>query len=114
MVMVPTTFTVDVITTPGTEDIKLNIAPVIPTGTKVIISSTGIVNNGAKPRYASAKKLIVLDHTFVSGSSIKDAYEAVFGTIPATGAKVGFTCKTVNTADGVSSGLGITSSIAAI
>jgi hypothetical protein len=94
------TFTVDIDATPGTEDITVNVGTAIAAGTKVIIKSTGPVKPGRQPVYGNTKTITVLDHTFVSGGSIKTAYLAVFPTFPPTGTKVGFTAKEIGTDDG--------------
>ena len=96
-----TSFSVDIVTTPGTEDINLNITPGIDTNNKLVVFSTGPVNPGAKPSFNKATIITVLDHSFVSGGSIKSAYINVFGTMPATGVKAGFMAKTVTVAQGI-------------
>jgi hypothetical protein len=94
------TFTVDIDATPGTEEISVNVGTAIAAGTKVIIKATGVIKSGRKADYMKTKTITVLDHTFVSGGSIKTAYLAVFPTFPPTGKRVGFTAKEITVADG--------------
>ena len=105
---------VDIVSTPGTEDIKLNISPAIGAGQKVVVTSTGIVNPGAKPNFSKAKIIAILDHTFESGDSIKTGYQNIFGTLPGTGAKAGFTTKFITIADGQAGPEQVTTSVGTV
>ena len=114
MIGYASSMTVDVETTPGTEDIKLNISPAIGAGQKVVVCSTGIVKPGTKAKFASAKIIAILDHTFVSGGSIKTGYLNIFGSLPATGQKAGFTTKFITIADGQAGPVQVTTSVGTV
>ena len=93
-------FTVNAVTTPGTEDIKVNLSPAIDAGTMVQVIASRILAPGRKPQEKDMRHIGVIDHTFVSGGSIKDMYIAKFGIMPGTGDKVRFQIKATNIADG--------------
>ena len=96
-----TSFYVNAVTTPGTEDMKVNLSPAINTGTKVIIYATPILGRAVtyvKPSWY--RKVAVLDHTFVSGGSIKTEYLSIFKMLPGTGQRVAFKMKAVDITSG--------------
>jgi len=84
------TFSVDVTTTPGSEDISLNISPAISTSDKIKVYATPVL--GARQNSFENKYRFIgfLDNTFTSGDSIKIKYLAVFGSMPTTGQKASF------------------------
>ncbi len=88
-------FSVDVVTTPGTEDIKLNLSPVITLDMKLIVYATPRMRPGNRSSKKTLRKIGVLDHTFVSGGSIKDMYVAKNGGMLQTGEKATFAIKAV-------------------
>ena len=98
-----TSFSVDIVTTPGTEDIKLNLSPAIDAQTKMRVYATFIVKNGVDFVKGKYCKIAVLDHTFVSGGSIKAEYIAKYGKMPATGEKAFFHIRPTLTASGYDS-----------
>lgn len=94
------TFSVDVVTTPGAEDITLNISPAIANSTKIKLYSTGVVGvrqNSVSNKY---KFLGYLDDAFITGGSIKNDYEGVFGVMPKTGDTTYFAIESVVKATG--------------
>jgi hypothetical protein len=95
------TFSVNILTTPGSEDIKASLSPAIDANTKVIIYATPVINQAAvyiNPNWF--RKVAVLDSTFVSGSTIKTEYLSVFKVMPTTGQRVAFKMKAVAKASG--------------
>ena len=95
------TFTVDIVTTSGTEDIKLNISPAIGTSEKMKIFATAPLAEGKKIKESQYREIGTLDHTFVSGGSIKTQYMAKFQEMPITGVKASFRVQKVATASGL-------------
>jgi hypothetical protein len=95
------TFSVDLVDTPGLEDIKANLSPAIDANTKVIIYGTPVL--GKAVVYISPnwyRKVAILDHSFISGGSIKVDYLSIFKTMPAEGQRVAFKMKAVAVATG--------------
>ncbi len=93
-------FDVDVVTTPGSEEIKVNFDPAINADTKVEIYGTQPLRPGNKSAKTRFRKLGYVDDTFLTGSSIKDIYIAKFGGMPTTGEKIMFEIKPVVIASG--------------
>ena len=108
------TFSVDIVTTPGTEDIKLNCSPAIPTVTKVLVMATPVTKASRALQMSKMRVIGVLDHTFVSGGSIKTQFLAKYGAMPATGDKVYFAIKPVSIACGAAALEQTTVSIGAV
>ena len=81
---------VDIVTTPGTEDIKLFIPAALDAKTKGIVSATPPLKSSCKTNWMRLRAIMTIDGTFVNGGSIKTQYLAKFGTLPNTGNKVGF------------------------
>jgi hypothetical protein len=92
---------VDIDCTPGTEDINLNIPAALASGTKAIVYATPVLKASRKPRWGKLRIIQTIDHTFVSGGSIKDSYVAKFGGMPATGEKAGFAVMPVDATCGL-------------
>jgi hypothetical protein len=97
-----TTSTVDIVTTPGLEDISLNIPAALDANTKAIVYATPVLKSSRKPRWQYLRIITTIDHTFISGGSIKAPYIAEFGAMPNTGGKAGFAIMPVNIACGLS------------
>ncbi|MBP7497227.1 MAG: hypothetical protein KA792_06160 [Bacteroidales bacterium] len=94
-------FSVDIVTTPGSEDITLNISPAIASGTKLIVYATPVVSSGVMSANKSLyRKITVLDNTFISGGSIENDYISVFGGSPRTGEKAFFSVRPIAKASG--------------
>lgn len=93
-------FSVDIISTPGSEDMNLNISPAIPSSEKLKIFATPIVGKRQNSVENKLRLIDVLDNTFVSGSSIKDKYIDRFGKFPVTGQSVVFKIENVLKATG--------------
>ena len=101
---------VDVVTTPGSEQIKINFPNPIRLGEAMIIESTGVVSNGINyPK--NFKQIAVLDDTSITPSFIKDPYVAVFGSMPLTGNAVWFRIHFITTSGGFCSSRMISQSI---
>jgi hypothetical protein len=96
-------FSVEADTTPGTEDITLNLTPAINADNKVVVYATPRMRLGNRSSKKRLRKIGVLDHTFVSGGSIKDMYVARFGGMLQTGEKAEFQIKSVVIASGYAS-----------
>jgi hypothetical protein len=94
------TFSVVIDDTPGTEDITLNLSPAIASGTKVQVIASRILLPGRKAQEKDMRHIGTLDHTFVSGGSIKSMFVAKYGEMPIVGDKVCFRIKATNIADG--------------
>ena len=94
--------TVDVITTSGTEDIKLFIPATLDADTMAIVYASPVLKSSCKPNWKLLRIIMVIDSTFISGGSIKTQYLAEFGTLPGTGELVGFGIMPVNTTCGLS------------
>jgi hypothetical protein len=94
-----TGFTVDVNTTPGNEDIELNLPGAIAATSSLIVRSTGIISKGVF-YFKGFRQFAVLTSAFVSGSSIKTQYLAEFGAMPVTGDKVVFEVVNVDNRSG--------------
>jgi hypothetical protein len=82
-------FSFDIITSPGSEDMKFNFSEAIPADQKVIIESTGPTSLGIYYP-TNFKKFTVLDSTFITGASVMTDYVNKFGSFPITGDKVWF------------------------
>ena len=95
-----TEFSVEAVATPGTEDLKVNLSPAIDTNSIVQLSATTILRPGRKGYEKDLYHIGNLDHTFVSGGSIKDMYIAKFGKLPGIGKKALFQVKATNISDG--------------
>ena len=93
-------FSVDIVTTPGSEDITLNISPAIASGTKIKVFATRVLKPGVRFVDGNFRKIAVLDSTFISGGSIEAAYIAKFGGSPRTGEKAAFRIVAVSKASG--------------
>jgi hypothetical protein len=86
---------VDIITTPGTEDMKLNYSGLMGIGELGILECTGVLSKGvSNPK--SYKKILGFSNSFVSESSIKSAYLSTFGVFPSTGQIVWFRISTMS------------------
>ncbi len=83
-------FSVNITTTPGTEDIKLFISAPVDAGTKIKLYSTRHIKPGVYNFSRKLNKIGVIDSTFITGGSIKSLYLAKYGTLPGTGDKVYF------------------------
>ena len=98
--MVLVDFSVNIGTTPGTEDIKLFISPAIDADNDLQVYASKILKPGRKGLEKNLRHIGNLDHTFMTGGSIKDIYLAKFGVLPGTGDKVYFHVKATNIANG--------------
>lgn len=92
--------TVQVKTTTGSEDIKLNIPATLAAGVKAIVYATPVLKSSRKPNWKALRIIGTIDSSFVSGSSIKTMYTARY-PMPATGNSVGFCVMPVNSTSGV-------------
>jgi hypothetical protein len=106
--------TVDVVTTPGLEDISLNIPAALDVNTKAIVYATPVLKASRKPDFKQLRVITTIDHSFISGGSIKVAYIAKFGAMPATGDKVAFAIMPVNSACGLTNSKVYTTSIGTV
>ena len=88
--------TVTVVTTPGSEDIKLFIPATLNANTKALIYASPILESSRKPNWKRLRIIGTIDGTFVSGGSIKTQYLARFGVLPSTGNKIAFAVMPVN------------------
>jgi hypothetical protein len=95
-----TAFAVQIVDTPGLEDITLTVTPAIDIADMLQVYATRILRPGRKVYEKDLYHIGNLDHTFVSGGSIKVMYLAKFGIMPGVGKKVGFRVKTTSIADG--------------
>ncbi|MBP7496228.1 MAG: hypothetical protein KA792_01005 [Bacteroidales bacterium] len=96
-------FSVDVVCTPGSEDMNMNVSPAISSGSKIQVYASKVLKPGRKAQAKEMRLITVLDHSFISGNSIKDAYIAKFGGMPSTGEKAAFWIKATNITDGYTS-----------
>lgn len=87
---------VTVVTTPGSEDIKLFIPASLDVSTKAIVYATPVLKSSRQPNWKSLRIIDVIDSTFVTGGSIKASYIAEYGAMPKTGDFVGFSIVPVN------------------
>jgi hypothetical protein len=95
-------FSVDTVTTPGLEDIKLNISPAIDSGTKLRVYATRVLKPGVENFATKFNKIGIIDHSFISGGSIKVIYTDKYGNMPLTGDKAFFGVVSTLTASGFS------------
>lgn len=95
---------VNVITTPGSEDIKLFIPASLDVNTKAIVCATKVLKSSAKPKWNLLRTITVIDSTFVTGGTIKADYIAKFGAMPKTGDLLGFSVMPVNIVCGQTNG----------
>jgi len=95
----PNGFVCDIVATPGSEDITCNFIDAISVGQKLVIESSGEVSAGIE-YMKNYRKIGVLDSAFMTGSSIKDLYESVFGAVPAAGKVAFFRGHIVDTSTG--------------
>ena len=93
---------VSIVTTPGSEDIKLFIPAALDADTMAIVYASPVLKSSCKPNWKLLRIIMVIDSTFISGGSIKTQYLAEFGTLPGTGELVGFGIMPVNTTCGLS------------
>ena len=93
--------TFDVITTPGTEDIKLDIPTVLDANTIGIVCATPVLKSSRIPDWKTLRIIGTIDHTFASGDSIKTMYLSRYGKLPKSGDIVGFTVMPVNSTCGL-------------
>lgn len=93
-------FSVDVVTTPGAEDINLNISPAISGSTKLKLYATPVIGSKQNSFQTKYRYIGFLTSAFISGNSIKDKYETVFGSMPKTGQKAAFAIVPVAFASG--------------
>jgi hypothetical protein len=101
-VELPASFTADVVTTPGTEDIKINYANTLYATLFMRVMSSGPVSNGIRAAF-HYKKISVLDDTFSSGGSILTPYLEIYGQGPITGEAYFFKAKNIDPRSGFSS-----------
>jgi hypothetical protein len=94
-----TTWFVNVITTPGSEDIKFNFTPVIPSDFYCVLQSTGMVSAG-KSYQQNWKTINVYSSSFNTGSSVKSDYINIFGQMPITNSVVWFSCWIIDSDSG--------------
>ena len=78
-----------IILTPGSEDISMAFTQGIDSNTWLVIQSTGPISNGISSP-TNYKTLRFCDDSFITGSSIKSSYMAVFGSMPYAGDLVYF------------------------
>ena len=96
-------FSVDVVTTVGQEDIKLNLPAPISPENKVVVYATPTMRQGNKGSKTRLRMIGVIDSTFITGGSIKDMYIARFGGMLLTGEKAQFEVKAVVITSGYAS-----------
>lgn len=78
-------------------DIIFNFSPEINEDTKLIIKSSGPVKENLLFIHPSLyKKLLIADHSFISGSSLREVYLHNHQQMPVEGQKIGFLFETVN------------------
>jgi hypothetical protein len=106
--------TVDIVTTPGLEDIKLNIPAALDANTMAIVYATPVIKSSRQPDWKKLRVIKTIDHTFISGGSIKVAYIAKFGAMPATGEKAAFAVMPVDIACGLTNSKVYTTSIGTV
>lgn len=82
-------FEISVICTPGSEDMSLNFTPNIATDEKLILQSSGVISTGISSP-TKWTKIGVFDNSFISGTSIKQAYLNQFGVFPEVNDKLFF------------------------
>ena len=87
---------VTVSTTPGTEDIKLNIPATLDANTKAIVYATPVLKSSCQPNWNTLRAITTIDSSFHDRFSIKTQYLAKFGILPGTGDLVGFAVMPVN------------------
>jgi len=93
-------FSVDVTTTPGHQDIALNISPAISSDTKLIAYATSILPKRLTNFKNKLRVIAVLDDTFTSGSTIGAEYYSRFDRVPKTGDHFGFAIRPIDIATG--------------
>jgi hypothetical protein len=104
---------VQVKTTPGSEDIKLNIPATLASGVKAAIYASPVLKSSRKPNWNSLRVIGTIDSTFVPGSSIKSMYTDMF-PMPATGDTVAFCVMPVNSTSGITNSKVYMTSVASI
>ena len=106
--------TVDVITTPGTEDIKLYIPATLDANTKGLVFATPGLKASRQINWKQLRVIGTIDSTFISGGSIKTQYLAKFGILPGTGDKLGFAVIPVDVTSGLTNSKVYISAVGAI
>jgi len=96
------TFTVDIVTTPGNEEIKVNFTPAIDASEKVILTASPVMPDGVTSPGSKMRIIKILTSTDLSGDNQSAAYLAVFGGTPNTGQKAYFGFKRVKKSSGFS------------
>lgn len=105
-----TTFTVEVDSTPGSEEIKLNIEPAIAVGTKVKVFATAPQKPSEKIDFKKLSQIGTIDSTFLTTHSIKDMYLAKFQVMPGTGSETAYGVEPVDIETGLAASRQETSS----
>lgn len=93
-------FSAEIKTTPGSEDIKLNFSPVLTAGNKLVISATPVLKSDSQNGNKFLRIIAVKDSTFLTGGSVMSDYIARFKAMPETGRAVLFSVKCIDTATG--------------
>ncbi len=91
---------VNITTTPGTEDIKLFIPAALPASSMAVVRATTVVKPGTQSKDGNLRNIGTIDSTFISGGSIKSMYLAKYGALPGTGDRVYFEVTPYDTASG--------------
>lgn len=78
-------FSLDVVTTPGTEAMKLNFSPAIAVGTKVKVFMTSKVGKRQNSIANKYRLVTVLDHSAISGVNVQSSWIVKFGAAPVSG-----------------------------
>jgi hypothetical protein len=106
-------FTVAITTGGSYPDIKLNFDPILFADYLIVLFATSTVSPGINYP-TNFKKICWLNHTFSSGSSIKNQYLQVFGKMPTAGQVIWFKCYVLDYVSGFHSNPQLTKSMSTV